>query len=65
MFLKNRNIISKMKRSKVTDYAALNAHSDVSYISMLNVCEMRGSTEPSLLDNGWVEYQLSYVSYNI
>ena len=23
MFLKNRNIISKMKRSKVTDYAAL------------------------------------------
>ena len=24
MFLKNRNIISKMKRSKVTDYAALN-----------------------------------------
>ena len=25
MFLKNRNIISKMKRSKVTDYAALKA----------------------------------------
>ena len=25
MFLKNRNIISKMKRSKVTDYAALNS----------------------------------------
>ena len=24
VFLKNRNIISKMKRSKVTDYAALN-----------------------------------------
>ena len=24
MFLKNRNIISKIKRSKVTDYAALN-----------------------------------------
>ena len=24
MFLKNRNIISKSKRSKVTDYAALN-----------------------------------------
>ena len=23
VFLKNRNIISKMKRSKVTDYAAL------------------------------------------
>ena len=26
MFLKNRNIISKIKRSKVTDYAALNGH---------------------------------------
>ena len=25
MFFKNRNIISKIKRSKVTDYAALNA----------------------------------------
>ena len=24
VFLKNRNIISKIKRSKVTDYAALN-----------------------------------------
>ena len=27
MFLKNRNIISKIKRSKVTDYAALSAES--------------------------------------
>ena len=27
MFLKNRNIISKIKRSKVTDYAALMKHS--------------------------------------
>ena len=26
MFLKNRNIISKIKRSKVTDYAALSRH---------------------------------------
>ena len=26
MFLKNRKIISKMKRSKVTDYAALSNH---------------------------------------
>ena len=25
VFLKNRNFISKIKRSKVTDYAALNA----------------------------------------
>ena len=30
MFLKNRNINSKIKRSKVTDYAALNCHNDIS-----------------------------------
>ena len=30
MFLKNKNIISKIRRSKVTDYAALiNANADV------------------------------------
>ena len=28
MFLKNRKIITKMKRSKVTDYAALNDNSN-------------------------------------
>ena len=32
MFLKNRNIISKIKRSKVTDYAALN--SDTSHLDL-------------------------------
>ena len=26
MFLKNKNIIFKIRRSKVTDYAALNVH---------------------------------------
>ena len=31
VFLKNRNIISKIKRSKVTDYAALNGISDYSF----------------------------------
>ena len=30
MFLKNRNISSKIKRSKVTDYAALTVLSNVS-----------------------------------
>ena len=29
MFLKNRNIISKTKRSQVTDYAALKPHSKI------------------------------------
>ena len=36
MFLKNRNIISKMRRSKVTDYAAL----------MLRQCE---SSQPLII----------------
>ena len=29
MFLKNKNIIFKIRRSKVTDYAALNEYSSV------------------------------------
>ena len=37
MFLKNRNISSKIKRSKVTDYAALNVNMYAqSYGSMLD-----------------------------
>ena len=34
VFLKNRNIISKIKRSKVTDYAALKWHSQESSIEI-------------------------------
>ena len=40
MFLKNRNIISKMKRSKVTDYAALRnlpTHTVNNLLQKLNV----------------------------
>ena len=36
MFLKNRNISSKIKRSKVTNYAALSL-SDVVFIMLKNV----------------------------
>ena len=36
VFLKNRNINSKVKRSKVTDYAALSVHS--SFFSRLDRC---------------------------
>ena len=36
MFLKNKNIIFKIRRSKVTDYAALSL-SDVVYIMLINV----------------------------
>ena len=32
VFLKNRNIISKMKRSNVTDYAALNNDGDPLFV---------------------------------
>ena len=35
VFLKNRNIISKMKRSKVTDYAALSYHLSLSSLFCL------------------------------
>ena len=35
MFLKNRNIISKMKRSKVTDYAALTSFEAVKLRSLV------------------------------
>ena len=37
MFLKKRNIISKMKRSKVTDYAALIIHTDGVFVLLINV----------------------------
>ena len=36
VFLKNRNIISKMKRSKATDYAALTTEVKVAKFSFLN-----------------------------
>ena len=36
MFLKNRNIISKMNRSKVTDYAALNINVLLIKVSITN-----------------------------
>ena len=36
MFLKNRNIISKMKRSEVTDYAALMKQSPVRHIRIIS-----------------------------
>ena len=41
MFLKNRNIISKMKRSKVTDYAALSLvdrEKKIEYLSLAKCC---------------------------
>ena len=36
MFLKNRNISSKIKRSKVTDYATLSGHSKIDKTKVFN-----------------------------
>ena len=35
MFLKNKNIIFKIRRSKVTDYAALSVHSKIDKTKIL------------------------------
>ena len=43
MFLKNRNIISKIKRSKVTDYAALKVSNARKKMIVLNVQNVRSS----------------------
>ena len=48
MFLKNRKTISKIKRSKVTDYAALNTLS----------CEVKKRNEDVILGGGGVESNL-------
>ena len=45
MFLKNRNISSKIKRSKVTDYAALNRGSYMSAHVFLNLSNESGGKE--------------------
>ena len=39
MFLKNKNIIFKIRRSKVTDYAALNGDLGAIYESRSTICE--------------------------
>ena len=39
MFLKNRNISSKIKRSKVTDYAALSGHSKIDKNDLNDKCQ--------------------------
>ena len=59
MFLKNKNIVFKIRRSKVTDYAALNlyCYMDAKYhlviprvaIRYLNVCRKVDTTKPSLV----------------
>ena len=48
VFLKNRNISSKIKRSKATDYAALRVHNEIFIFLFLNQNICFGySKEPS------------------
>ena len=47
MFLKNRNISSKIKRSKVTDYAALNCSHD-GYFVLLTKPSHNSSRAPAI-----------------
>ena len=59
MFLKNKNIIFKIRRSKVTDYAALSKHFECKIVIIflpicLNMC-FGCSKEPSHQD-GSLEY---------
>ena len=42
VFLKNRNFISKIRRSKVTDYAALKQFFDVAIIKCLKAKHSKG-----------------------
>ena len=44
MFLKNKNIIFKIRRSKVTDYAALSA--DASMVSITDTLGQQSKTNP-------------------
>ena len=58
MFLKNKNIISKIRRSKVTDYAALNGHSciDTTYVltdSQMNENPCSNQEIDVLFDHGF------------
>ena len=60
VFLKNNNIIFKIRRSKVTDYAALNKHHlnvdvDVSTQDINFPSHIKGSTRPASPSNrgGW------------
>ena len=55
MFLKNKNIIFKIRRSKVTDYAALTLHHQLSNSYSMDCPPVRGDN-PRALARG-----LSYV----
>ena len=53
MFLKKRNISSKIKRSKVTDYAALNQVNQLRYDSVVHKYQGKSSQVLNAFD-GWI-----------
>ena len=61
MFLKKRNIISKMKRSKVTDYAALNTR--VMYVTKINFIIYKVSRYKKILIKYNLYLKKSYISH--
>ena len=52
MFLKNKNIIFKIRRSKVTDYAALSLYLAHKVSASITYCFFIGCADPPLLSNG-------------
>ena len=49
MFLKNKNIIFKIRRSKVTDYAALNIHIQSSKMKRCLLSTVLESVKPDIV----------------
>ena len=60
MFLKNKNIIFKIRRSKVTDYAALNNYAYKNVAIYLH--NKKIEYEPSIASNNYAyTYKCSYI----
>ena len=64
MFLKNRNICSKIKRSKVTDYAALNYDTSISRLGM-SVTTQGGSGRQYVTGPGRIISKYRFVLLNV
>ena len=59
MFLKNRNISSKIKRSKVTDYAALKCPM---YFSLKIAFNLANRADPDEMSNGCLDISATDIS---
>ena len=59
MILENRNIVSIIKRSKVTDYAALKGHNDLLHYK----CILLHDYPPCLNVYGIYEYEVALIKF--